>query len=1076
MNATRRRSVSIHMSVGVAACMAAVWVQTTTAHLCIIREGRESAGTMEASDQFGRTLASGDFNGDGKADLAIGSPFENLSPGSGTRVDAGVVTISYGCPTGITHVGATQFSIGAIGGTVETGDQFGWALAVGRFNSDNYDDLAIGVPGKNGSRGEVRIVYGSASGLNISSSTVISQGNGPGVAEADDIFGFSLAAGDFDNDGIDDLAVGSPGEDLEGTPSGTLTDAGAVIVFFGSAGGITTAGAFVITDDDTVNAAQAGAQFGYALAAGQVGGVANDDLIIGIPFKNVSGFSQHGVLEVLFGGSNGPNPGNTQFFSQVSFGGSNAIGDNFGLVLATGDINNDGFDDLAMGVPNKDGISTANSGRVYVAYGSLFGIRTDNAENFTQTTSSSSDNFGRALAIGDWSGDGFAELAVGIPGKNGAVGQVNIYSGSANGLITSNPSIETQEKLNEVSEPVDNLGRALAFGAFAGGSRKGLAVGAPGENYEPMPTIPQESGITDAGCVYIDMPWKQVQNLGSRTAMVIGCDGQIIFSQKPFTPHQLASTSKIMTALLGCEATQPGCTNCVGLNDVYTFPAVFGGGNVTGGTLGGSMARWCPNEQMTFRELLYSCMLISGNDSAFSIADHVVNPGSNCTASGCADLATFVGMMNARAASLGMTQTSYQNPSGGGHGSLASGGWDSNNQSTCWDMYLLTREAMQNPLFHQIAGSLTYSFTRDQFVQGANMVCTIGSNLFSMNTFQFPIPGGGGPDFPSGSGVKGGNRGDAGACFVGSADFNDGRIYSFVFGCPSNAVRSANTISLLSLATSLGCSFNVVPDPLPVGVMQNFPGTHTEFGRAATIPLNLDFEPNKPVVVRAGLSNGSPSAACSLAIRRTITVVLGPGEQTTTSISPFISHAGIALTNVGANPAAIVVMFNQPNVAETLKLGSREAYSIPAFTAAGIQADATLHISNLSTTESVEIEINDLGWTFDLALNPRASFFEARLMADKLMGEDNVEVVVRGQNSGAGHAVDLTIGQSILTDPGCDGALNVGDADALVLALLDPAAYNTAFPGCYIWSADFNQDGRIDGLDIQAFAGLVLAP
>ncbi len=85
----------------------------------------------------------------------------------------------------------------------------------------------------------MNVLYGLGSGLTATGDQLWHQ-NVPGVlggAEAGDVFGDSLACGDFDGDGFDDLAVGAPGEDIGG-----IKDAGAVNVFYGSASRLTADG------------------------------------------------------------------------------------------------------------------------------------------------------------------------------------------------------------------------------------------------------------------------------------------------------------------------------------------------------------------------------------------------------------------------------------------------------------------------------------------------------------------------------------------------------------------------------------------------------------------------------------------------------------------------------------------------------------------------------------------------------------------------------------------------------------------------------------------------------------------
>jgi hypothetical protein len=102
------------------------------------------------------------------------------------------------------------------------------------FNRDGVADLAVGVPGEN-LTGAVNVLSGASSGLSGSGAQVFFQVGG--TAEFLDRFGEALAAGDFNGDGFADLAGGASGEDVGG-----VRDAGAVSVLYGATGGLTTAG------------------------------------------------------------------------------------------------------------------------------------------------------------------------------------------------------------------------------------------------------------------------------------------------------------------------------------------------------------------------------------------------------------------------------------------------------------------------------------------------------------------------------------------------------------------------------------------------------------------------------------------------------------------------------------------------------------------------------------------------------------------------------------------------------------------------------------------------------------------
>jgi hypothetical protein len=143
----------------------------------------------------------------------------------------------------------------------ECGDLFGWAIAAGDFDRDGFDDLAVGVPGEDlggiADAGEVDVFYGRYI-LGFDRTQVFNQ-DGEGVpdrVEAGDSFGRSLTAADFNGDGLFDLAIGAPFEDV-----GPYFDAGAVTVLNGEWHGIFPNGGNQLL----TGALQTGAKFGGAL-------------------------------------------------------------------------------------------------------------------------------------------------------------------------------------------------------------------------------------------------------------------------------------------------------------------------------------------------------------------------------------------------------------------------------------------------------------------------------------------------------------------------------------------------------------------------------------------------------------------------------------------------------------------------------------------------------------------------------------------------------------------------------------------------------------------------------------------
>ena len=161
--------------------------------------------------------AYGDFNGDGFDDLAVGAPGEDI----GDKTDVGAVQVIYGTANGLDAAGNQLWHQNSpdIENSNENGDQFGFALAVGDFNGDGFDDLAVGSPhediGNLADGGAVNVIYGSPTGLSATfvKDQLWSQ-DAPGTKHRSgktDHYGWAMAVADFNSDGFDDLAVGVPG-------------------------------------------------------------------------------------------------------------------------------------------------------------------------------------------------------------------------------------------------------------------------------------------------------------------------------------------------------------------------------------------------------------------------------------------------------------------------------------------------------------------------------------------------------------------------------------------------------------------------------------------------------------------------------------------------------------------------------------------------------------------------------------------------------------------------------------------------------------------------------------------------
>ena len=233
---------------------------------------------------------------------------------------------------------------------------------------------------------------------------------------------------------------------------------------------------------------------------------------------------------------------------------------------------------------------------------------------------------------------------------------------------------------------------------------------------------------------------------GARAAIVIDArDGTVMFAKHPDAERAIASTTKLMTALLALEQARP--------SDVFTAPAYDA-------MPAESRINLREGEQMTVHDLLEALLLESANDAAETLAEGV---------SGSRE--AFVEEMNARAADLGLEHTSYANPIG-----LDEAG----NYSSARDLANLARVLLRRPRFARIVDmpeAELESGARPRVVENRN-------DLISA--------------YPWVSGVKTGYTANAGNVLVGSADGPGGaRVISVVLGEPTEAARNSETLALL---------------------------------------------------------------------------------------------------------------------------------------------------------------------------------------------------------------------------------------------------------------------------------------
>jgi hypothetical protein len=332
----------------------------------ITQSSLEGPAASERGDAFGTSVASGDFDADGYADLAIGAPLERPE---GRRRRLGAVTVLDGSSAGVSAEGRQVF-VGNRSTSRDFRIAYGLSLVAGDLNRDGFADLAVSMPGSDAieaefpffGSGSIELLFGGPAGLSRLASRVLQRPH-----KSTGSFGHGLALGDIDADGNLDLIESAEGDD-------SVAPVGHESYCRGAPNGPTACRSLRRHED-----------YGpTSMAVGDVNGDGYQDIVLGLHVwrhLRLDPSESHpvGAIKVWPGGPRGPRRRPLEFTqnSRGIPGSDSGYRQGFGFTVAVTRLDGDRYADIVTGAPEdstKSGygtITTIRGGpRGYLRHGS----------------------------------------------------------------------------------------------------------------------------------------------------------------------------------------------------------------------------------------------------------------------------------------------------------------------------------------------------------------------------------------------------------------------------------------------------------------------------------------------------------------------------------------------------------------------------------------------------------------------------------------------------------------------------------------------------------------------------------